>query len=102
MTDPQLGAWLRRERKELRAWSQAEMARRLIRAAREDGDNSMPGTDNVKRLLQSHERDGCVSLRYRRLYCKAFGIELSRFGRPSDAPAVVDPLPPASPAVILP
>ena len=37
-----LGTWLRRER-EKRCWSRTEMARRLIKAAENHGDTTMPG-----------------------------------------------------------
>jgi hypothetical protein len=116
MPDPELGVWLRRERKEIRAWSQLEMARRLIRAACEEGD-TVPGTGSVKRRIMSWEREGDISLRYRRYYCRAFGIGLSQFGKPRDIsitdqaaspasaasptlPGVVDPLLSATPAMI--
>ena len=37
----ELGAWLRQQR-EARGWPKAEMARRLVQAAREADDNSVP------------------------------------------------------------
>jgi hypothetical protein len=44
-TEPSpLGAWLRRER-ERRSWTRAEMSRRLIKAAEENDDYSMPGVN---------------------------------------------------------
>jgi tetratricopeptide (TPR) repeat protein len=103
MSDPELGAWLRRERTEIRGWSQPEMARRLIRAARDsDDEDPVPGTASIKRRMHEWERDGGISLRYRRLYCRAFGIELSKFGKPQDFSVTdngVSPAPAASPAI---
>jgi transcriptional regulator with XRE-family HTH domain len=74
-TEPgQLSAWLRRERQR-RGWSQAEMARRLIKAAEANGDHTMPGIDHVLSNLYRWER-GTVAPgeRYRLFFCHALGM----------------------------
>jgi hypothetical protein len=42
-----LGTWLRTQREE-RGWSRSETARRLITAARETGDGSMPDAETIR------------------------------------------------------
>ena len=81
----ELGAWLRRQRED-RGWTRSEMARQLIKAAREKGDTSLPGVDNISHNIYRWER-GAVgpAERYRHYSCVAFGIQFSQFG--SDGPA---------------
>jgi transcriptional regulator with XRE-family HTH domain len=86
-TEPgQLGAWLRAER-ERRLWSRAEMARRLIKAAGENGDYSMPAIHDITQNIYRWER-GTVTPgeRYRLYLCHALEMAPDRFGVPgSDA-----------------
>ena len=87
----ELGAWLRRQRED-RGWTRSEMARQLIRAARDKGDTSVPGIDNISHNIYRWER-GVVAPaeRYKLYYCGAFGIPFSQFGPPgSDRQAVRD------------
>ena len=88
---PRVGAWLRRQR-EARAWSRAEMARQLIKAARAAGDGSLPCVENVCHNIYRWER-GTVGLteRYKLYYCAALGIAPDQFGagkpeQPEDLP----------------
>jgi transcriptional regulator with XRE-family HTH domain len=76
----ELGAWLRRQRED-RGWTRSEMARQLIRAARDKGDTSVPGIDNISHNIYRWER-GVVAPaeRYQLYYCGAFGIPFSQFG----------------------
>jgi tetratricopeptide (TPR) repeat protein len=97
MPDTAEAAWLRRER-EKRGWSKMGMVRRLVKAARDGGDTAM-SVDSMRRNVYRWEAEGGVSERNRILYCQVLGIELSQFGRPADAPAVVDPPSPASPVM---
>ena len=93
MTDSELGTWLRRER-ERRGWNKGELVRRLIKAAREGGDTSVPDAEGVRRSVYRWEAEGGVSERYRFHYCRAFGIDVSEFGADgetgSPAPPVCD------------
>jgi transcriptional regulator with XRE-family HTH domain len=75
-----LGEWLRGQR-QARAWSRAEMARRLIKAARANDDTSLPGVENICHNIYRWER-GTVGLseRYQLYYCVAFGISADEFG----------------------
>jgi transcriptional regulator with XRE-family HTH domain len=75
-----LGEWLRRQR-EARAWSRAEMARQLIKAARVSDDTSMPGIDSICHNIYRWER-GTVGLteRYKLYYCVALDISPDDFG----------------------
>jgi transcriptional regulator with XRE-family HTH domain len=84
-TDPiPLGAWLRRER-ERRRWSRAEMSRRLIKAAEENDDYSMPGINDIVQSIYRWER-GTVAPgeRYRMYFCHTFGITPDQFGALKD------------------
>jgi transcriptional regulator with XRE-family HTH domain len=96
----ELGAWLRRQRED-RGWTRSEMARQLIRAAKERGDASVPGVDNISHNIYRWER-GVVgpAERYRHYYCGAFGIPFSHFGNPEPGalPGMVDPGPAATAA----
>src|SRR5689334_11205889 len=73
-----VGAWLRRE---ARAWSRAEMARQLIKAARCRDDTSLPGIDSICHNIYRWER-GTVGLteRYKLYYCVTLGISPGDFG----------------------
>ena len=77
---PKLGEWLRRQR-QARAWSRAEMARQLIKAARASDDTSLPGIDSICHNIYRWER-GTVGLteRYKLYYCVALDISLDDFG----------------------
>src|ERR1700761_7433968 len=91
----ELGAWLRSQREE-RGWSRNEMARRLITAARETGDATMPDAETVRGYIYrwEHGRIRLLSERYVLHYCRAFGIKPGQFGpQPELAPdtAVIQP-----------
>jgi hypothetical protein len=75
-----LGEWLRR-RRQARAWSRAEMARQLIKAARASEDTSLPGIDSICHNIYRWER-GTVGLteRYKLYYCAALSISPDDFG----------------------
>jgi len=77
---PRLGEWLRRQR-QARAWSRAEMARQLIKAARDRDDTSLPGIDSICHNIYRWER-GTVGLteRYKLYYCVALGLSPDDFG----------------------
>src|SRR5205809_233823 len=77
---PRVGEWLRRQR-QARAWSQAEMARRLIKAARARDDTSLPCVESICHNIYRWER-GTVGLteRYKLYYCAALGISPDNFG----------------------
>jgi transcriptional regulator with XRE-family HTH domain len=76
----ELGGWLRRQR-EARGWARPEMARRLIEAARANGDTAVPGVGSLVSNICRWER-GTVgpSERYRLCYCRVFGISADDFG----------------------
>ena len=75
----ELGAWLRQQR-EARGWAKAEMARRLVQAAREAGDNSVPSAAGMLHNIHRWERQGGVSERHKLHYCRALGIQAGQFG----------------------
>ena len=80
MIAEELAAWLRGER-EARSWTRAEMARRLIKAARASGDTTMPGAGNISHNIYRWERGAITpGERYKLYYCRAFGIPVSDFG----------------------
>jgi len=82
----ELGAWLRQQR-EARSWAKAEMARRLVQAAREAGDTSVPSADGMMHNIHRWERQGGVSERHKLHYCRALGIQPGQFGlRPKGYP----------------
>src|ERR1039457_167969 len=82
----ELGAWLRQQR-EARSWAKAEMARRLVQAAREAGDTSVPSADGMMHNIHRWERQGGVSERHKLHYCRALGIQPGQFGpRPRGYP----------------
>ena len=84
---PRVGAWLRRQR-EARAWSRAEMARQLIKAARAREDTSLPCVESICHNIYRWER-GTVGLteRYKLYYCAALGISPGDFGAEQDEQA---------------
>jgi transcriptional regulator with XRE-family HTH domain len=51
----ELGTWLRAQR-EARGWSRADMARRLIFAAREAGDDAASSPENLRHSIYRWER----------------------------------------------
>lgn len=81
----ELGTWLRGER-EARAWSRAEMARRLIATIRETDAASSP--ENLRHSIYRWERGlAGISGLHQRLICQVFGITPAEFGpRPADSP----------------
>jgi transcriptional regulator with XRE-family HTH domain len=81
-----LGTWLRTQREE-RGWSRSETARRLITAARETGDGSMPDAETIRGYIYrwEHGKIHTLSERYVLYYCRAFGIKPAQFG-PQPAP----------------
>ena len=86
--DSELGAWLRQQR-ETRGWAKAEMARRLVQAAREADDNSVPSASGMLHNIHRWEREGGVSERHKLHYCRALGIQPGQFGpRPEGYSAV--------------
>lgn len=93
-----LGAWLRTQREE-RGWSRNEMARRLIAAARETGDGTMPAAETIRGYVYrwEHGKTRSLSERYVLHYCRAFGIKPAQFG-PQPEPA---PGPATAPAAAL-
>jgi hypothetical protein len=97
MPDPAEAAWLRRER-EKRGWTKMDMVRRLVRAARDGGDATV-SIDSMRRNVYRWEAEGGLSERHRFLCCQVLGIDISQFGQPADALAVVDPPSPAPPVM---
>ena len=82
------GAWLRRQR-EQRLWTRAELARRIIQAARDHGDTTMPSACSITRNLYRWERGANgISDRYRLYCCDVLGA------RPSQPAAPTRPAPP--------
>jgi tetratricopeptide (TPR) repeat protein len=79
----ELGTWLRQQR-EARGWPKAEMARRLVQAAHQAGDNSVPSTAGMLHNIHRWEREGGVSERHKLHYCRALSIQPGQFG-PSPA-----------------
>jgi hypothetical protein len=90
VTDTELGAWLRQQR-EARGWPKAEMARRLVQAAREAGDKSVPSASGMLHNIHRWEREGGVSERHKLHYCRALGIQPGQFG-----PSTAEPTDPAA------
>jgi transcriptional regulator with XRE-family HTH domain len=84
-----LNTWLRQQR-ESRGWTKRETARRLIQAAKDAGDTSMPSVENVYHNILRWERgDNGPAERYRMYYCTVFGIPAAAFGSGDDTPAPV-------------
>jgi transcriptional regulator with XRE-family HTH domain len=89
----QLGTWLRDQREE-RGWSRSDMARRLIAAAKDAGDDAMPTAENLRKSIHRWEA-GQVELseRYRLLYCRALGIKPAQLGQQPDGDSCLAPQP---------
>lgn len=65
------------------------MARRLVKAAENHGDTTMPSVDDVATNIYRWERGKVgVSERYRLYCCEALGIPPCRFGIPAEATQV--------------
>jgi hypothetical protein len=105
--DTELATWLRQER-ENRGWPKAEMARRLVQAGRDAGDNTVPSVSGMLHNIHRWEREGGVSERHKLHYCRALGIQPGQFGNGTRQPndAVAPPSPavasPAAPAAVVP
>ena len=79
-SNQELGTWLRQQR-ESRSWARLEMARQLIKAARSNGDLSLPGIDSLMHNIYRWERGTCGPTdRYKLHYCHALGISPDDFG----------------------
>lgn len=79
------GTWLRAQREE-RGWSRSHLARQLITAARDVGDDTMPAVDTLRKNIYRWENDEVdISERYRLLYCRVLGIKSARFGPQPEA-----------------
>jgi hypothetical protein len=98
--DTELGAWLRRQRED-RGWTKAEMARRLIQAAREADDTAIPELTGMQHNVHRWEREGGVSERYRLYYCRALGIHASEFS-PRTSGETADAMTSGAPAQAIP
>ena len=98
--DTELAAWLRQER-ENRGWPKAEMARRLVQAGRDAGDNTVPSVSGMLHNIHRWEREGGVSERHKLHYCRALAIQPGEFGKAA-SPAPDFPAPPATVSVIPP
>jgi hypothetical protein len=96
--DAALAAWLRQQR-EASSWTKAELARRLVQAARDAGDKAAPGPDGTLDNIYRWERIGGISERHRLHLCRVFGIQPSQFGSAA-SPVPVFPAPPANASVI--
>ena len=71
---PELGEWLRRQRED-RSWARAEMAMRIIKAARDAGDMAGPTSGRVARSISRWEGGAAApSQRYRLYRCDVLGI----------------------------
>jgi transcriptional regulator with XRE-family HTH domain len=101
------GTWLRAQREE-RGWSRSHLARRLITAAKDAGDDTMPAVDTLRKNIYRWENDEvAISDRYRLLYCRALGIKPAQYGPQAEprtaATTVIQPAaaPPTGPGVLL-
>jgi transcriptional regulator with XRE-family HTH domain len=89
-----LGTWLREQRR-ARGWPVAEMARRIREAAKDSGDNTVPGNEAMCRNVRRWESGGGgVSERYQLHYCEALGLSPAQFG-PGRPHETADALAPA-------
>jgi transcriptional regulator with XRE-family HTH domain len=92
----ELGTWLRTEREE-HAWSRAELAQRMIKAAREADDKTMPSGETIRGYIYRWEKGITknISERYTHHFCRVFQIKFTEFGRErepeADAGDVVRP-----------
>jgi transcriptional regulator with XRE-family HTH domain len=89
----ELSVWVRGQR-QARGWSRAEMARRLIAASREAGDDQASSPENLCHSIYRWERGfSGISGSHRLLICRAFGISPARFGEHgADGPGEPDGL----------
>lgn len=80
-TPGSLGSWLCAKRL-ARKWTKAEMARRLYRAAKASGDNSVSSAAILTSYVRRWERgDLMPTERYRLLYCTVLEITPDQFGQ---------------------
>jgi hypothetical protein len=80
-TGIELSAWLRQQR-EARSWGKRELARQLIKAAREAGDTAIPSVDSLCHNVHRWEHgENALTERYILYCCKAFDIPVEQFGR---------------------
>jgi hypothetical protein len=83
------GTWLRTQREE-RGWSRSHLARQLITAARDVGDDAMPAVDTLRKNIYRWENDEVdISDRYRLLYCRVLSIKPAHFA-PSPGQGIAD------------
>jgi transcriptional regulator with XRE-family HTH domain len=90
----ELGSWLRGQREAL-GWSRAEMARRLIAAARQTAGDTVSDPGNLRHSIYRWECGlAGVSGPHRLLICRVFGIDPAQFGEHgADGPGQPDRLP---------
>jgi transcriptional regulator with XRE-family HTH domain len=90
----ELGSWLRGQR-EARGWSRADMARRLITAARQAESDTVPDPENLRHSIYRWECGlAGVSGPHRLVICRVFGIAPTEFGEHgADGPGQPDRLP---------
>jgi hypothetical protein len=88
--DAALAAWIRQQR-EARGWPKAEMARQLVKVARDADDKSVPGPAGMLDNIYRWERKGGVSERHKHHLCRLFGIKPHEFGpsRAAERPRAV-------------
>jgi hypothetical protein len=97
----ELGTWLRAQREE-RGWSRSHMARQLVTAARDGGDDSMPAVDTLRKNIYRWENDEVdISDRYRLLYCRVLAVKPAHFG-PQQAPEPTPGVTVIQPTAVLP
>jgi len=95
-----LGTWLRAER-EQRLWTRTDLARRIIQAARDHGDTTMPALGHLTHNLYRWERGANgISDRYR-LYCAdILGTPPAHPGTPARPAPANEKARPGTPIVI--
>jgi hypothetical protein len=83
-----IGAWLRGHR-QVRGWTNRDMASRIIDAGQAAGDKSMPSLDTMCRNIRRWERGhGTITERYKLHYCRALDIPPAQFGTASPQAAL--------------
>lgn len=76
----ELGDWLREQRVD-RHWSRADMARKLIEAAKASGDDTLPGVSSLAHNVFRWEKGQTgMHERYKLIYCRALDIRPAQFG----------------------
>lgn len=80
------GAWLQ-EQRESRGWDRADMAAKLIAAAREQGKSCQTPRDMLNSVYRWEDQGKGISEKYRLLYCAVFKIKPAEFGRQPGPPA---------------